>query len=117
MVTAVHILFNMNDAVVLGDLARGLSGQTFKIASRNLERIRQNVIDLRQLNGSLEQHFGHSLLVAVLDLLHRIGDDRREIVGGLLREDITDIKLDRVSDEFALGTRVGKLHRSGHFLT
>ena len=81
MITAIYILFHVNDAVVLGDFARGLSGQTFKIASRDLERIRQNVIDLRQLYGSLEQHFGHSLLVAVLDLLQRIGADRSELVG------------------------------------
>ena len=66
MITAVHILFQVNDAVVLGDLARGLSGQPFKIAPRDPERIRQNVIDLRQLYGSFEQHFGHSLLIAVL---------------------------------------------------
>ena len=59
----------------------------------------------------------NTLLIAVLDLLHRIGDGRREIVGGLLRKDITDIKLDSVSDKFALGTCIGKLHRSGHFLT
>jgi hypothetical protein len=47
MITAVHILFQVNDAVVLGDFASGLSGLTFKIASRDPERIRQNVIDLR----------------------------------------------------------------------